>query len=224
MFTFDALLPRLLSLPLWLLSLSIHEWAHAWSAWRLGDDTAARMGRMTVNPVAHIDPLGTILLPLLGVPFAWAKPVPVNPTRFRRDVSMGKGMAITASAGPISNLVLALLAAVVIGLVDRFAPDFMSEGAVRQILIGGEVGGRWVSGLLPLNVALALFNLIPIPPLDGSRIVAWLMPYRLRDQWHTLERYSAFLLLAVFWFGGQLVSGPIIALTQLLLGLSRAIA
>jgi len=223
-FTFDSLLPRLLSLPLWLLSLSIHEWAHAWSAWRLGDDTAARLGRMTLNPIAHIDPIGTLLLPLLGVPFAWAKPVPVDPTRFRRDVSMGKGMAITASAGPLSNLLLALLAAVLLGLVGRFAPDLLGEGAIRQILIGGDVGGRWVSGLLPLNVALALFNLIPIPPLDGSRIVAWLMPYRLRDQWHALERYSTFLLLAVFWFGGQLVSGPIFALTRLLLGLSRAIA
>ena len=70
------------------LSLSVHEWAHAWSAWRLGDDTAARMGRMTVNPLAHIDPVGTLLLPLLGVPFGWAKPVPVNPARFRRDIHM----------------------------------------------------------------------------------------------------------------------------------------
>ena len=83
-------------LPISILSLSFHEFAHAWSAWKLGDDTAAREGRLTLNPLAHADPLGTFLLPLIA-PFGWAKPVPVNPARFRRDVSMGKGMAITAA-------------------------------------------------------------------------------------------------------------------------------
>src|SRR5688572_26569558 len=91
------------------LSLTVHEWAHAMSAYRLGDDTAAREGRLTLNPIVHIDPLGTLLLPLMGVPFGWAKPVPVVPTRFRRDVNMSTGMMITAAAGPFSNLVLAFL-------------------------------------------------------------------------------------------------------------------
>ena len=93
-----------------ILSLSVHEWAHAWAAWRLGDDTARLLGRMTLNPIAHVDPLGTLLLPMLGVPFGWAKPVPVNPLRFR-NVSMPIGMMLTAAAGPISNVVLALGAA-----------------------------------------------------------------------------------------------------------------
>jgi Zn-dependent protease len=208
-----------------IISLSIHEFAHAWSAWKLGDDTASREGRLTLNPVAHIDLLGTILLPLAGIPFGWAKPVPVNPARFRREVSMGKGMAITAAAGPISNIVLALLAAIAVGLVARLAPDLLeTRTAVRQLLLGGVVSGRWLPGLLQLNVSLALFNLIPLPPLDGSRIVAWLLPYNLRNRWHDLERFSPFLLMAVFWFGGRLVSGPILALTELLLGISAAIA
>src|SRR6476659_7441279 len=90
-----------------LMSLTVHEWAHAWSAHRLGDDTASMQGRLTLNPIAHLDFIGT-----LGLPFGWAKPVPVNPTRFRRGVNTSTGMVITAAAGPISNLVLALLAAV----------------------------------------------------------------------------------------------------------------
>jgi Zn-dependent protease len=224
-FTTEALLAGLAFLPIMIISLSIHEFAHAWSAWKLGDDTASLQGRLTLNPLAHIDLLGTILLPLAGIPFGWAKPVPVNPARFRREVTMGKGMAITAAAGPLSNLVLALVAAVAIGLIARLAPDLLeTRSAVRQLLLGGVVSGRWLPGLLQLNVSLALFNLIPLPPLDGSRIVAWVLPYDLRNKWHELERFSPYLLLVVFWFGGRLVSGPILALTDLLLGISRAIA
>ncbi len=212
-------------LPIMITSLSIHEFAHAWSAWKLGDDTASREGRLTLNPLSHIDLLGTIILPLAGIPFGWAKPVPVNPARFRREVTMGRGMAITAAAGPLSNLILALLVAVALGLIARLAPDLLDgKTALRQLLLGGVVSGRWLPGLLQLNVSLALFNLIPLPPLDGSRIVAWLLPYDLRNRWHELERFSPFLLLLVFWFGGRLVSGPILALTDILLGISRAIA
>src|SRR5580700_1620810 len=115
--TWHDLLERILGLIPLILSLTVHEWAHAYSAFRLGDDTAARMGRMTFNPIPHIDPFGTILCPLLGIPFGWAKPVPVNPTRFRRDVSMRTGMMITAAAGPISNLLLAVLCSVAYGML-----------------------------------------------------------------------------------------------------------
>ncbi len=204
----------LLLIPL-MLSLSVHEWAHAFSAYRLGDDTAARMGRLTLNPLAHADLFGTILLPLLNVPFGWAKPVPVNPARFRRDVSMGKGMAITASAGPVSNALLAVGATVAFGLLLRIAPDSVEgDSALRRLLVV----------TITLNVNLALFNLIPIPPLDGSRIVAWLMPYRLRDQWHAVEQYAPFLLLVVFFFGGRLIAGPTGAFVGLLERLLNLIA
>src|SRR5579872_3573193 len=112
MFTHVNLLHGLMTLVPLVLSLTVHEWAHAYSAFRLGDDTAARMGRMTLNPIPHIDPIGTILLPMLGIPFGWAKPVPITPTRFRRDISMRAGIMITAAAGPLSNLVLAVLCTV----------------------------------------------------------------------------------------------------------------
>src|SRR5215468_292941 len=118
--TGPELLNRLMYVPILILSLTVHEWAHAYSAFRLGDDTAARQGRLTLNPLPHIDPFGTILCPLLGVPFGWAKPVPVVPSRFRRDVNMRTGMMITAAAGPLSNLALAVVCTVLYGLLLRF--------------------------------------------------------------------------------------------------------
>jgi len=206
---------RLLWLPISILSLSFHELAHVWSAWKLGDDTAAREGRLTLNPISHVDLLGTILLPLLGVPFGWAKPVPVNPARFRRDVTMGKGMAITASAGPLSNVLLATVAAILLGLGLRFAPD----------LVDRDSGARFfLLAMLQMNVGLAIFNMLPVPPLDGSRIVAWLLPYRLQHQWHQLEQLAPFLLIGVFWLGGRVVAGPVSFFTDLLLGLARTLA
>ncbi|MCM2332425.1 MAG: site-2 protease family protein [Anaeromyxobacteraceae bacterium] len=207
---------RLMWLPISILSLSFHEFAHAWSAWRLGDDTASSEGRLTLNPLSHIDLLGTILLPLFSpIPFGWAKPVPVDPARFRRDVNMSTGMAITAAAGPLSNVLLAVVAAVLLGLGVRFAPDQVAlDSPARFFLVA----------MVQMNVGLAIFNLIPLPPLDGSRVVAWLLPYRLQQQWHQLESFAPFLLVAVFMFGGRLVRGPINDVIDLLLGLARALA
>ncbi len=168
------------------LSLSVHEWAHAYSAYRLGDDTAARLGRLTLNPISHIDPVGTLLLPLLGVPFGWAKPVPVNPARFDRKVSMRTGMMITASAGPVSNLVLAVLCVVVIGGMWRFG-------------LRNEALERLLGTSFELNVALAVFNMLPIPPLDGSRVADGLMPSRFRPAWEQFARVGPLALLAVIF-------------------------
>src|SRR5262245_62591833 len=98
----DLLLQRIVNFIPVLLSLTVHEWAHAWTAWKLGDDTAKLQGRVSLNPIDHIDPVGTLLLPLLGVPFGWAKPVPINPVRFRANVSMPMGVLLSVAAGPIS--------------------------------------------------------------------------------------------------------------------------
>lgn len=187
----SSLLNRLAYLPPMILSLSVHEWAHAYSAYRLGDDTAARQGRLTLDPMAHIDPIGTVLLPLMGVPFGWARPVPVNPARFRRDVSMRTGMAITAAAGPLSNLVLAILSAVGLGLYLRFAPTaVVSDGASGAI-------ATLLQLMLVMNVGLALFNLLPVPPLDGSRVMDRFVPYRARPLWEGVVRYAPFILMAI---------------------------
>ena len=181
------------------LSLSVHEWAHAYSASKLGDDTAERQGRLTLNPLVHIDPMGTILLPLLGIPFGWARPVPVNPTKFTRNVSMRTGMALTAAAGPISNFVLAVVCAVLYGLLLRFQVRLGAQTIPVFLLLGYSI---------QLNIGLGLFNLLPVPPLDGSRIAYRFMAHRFPRFWALLERYSRFALIAVFLAGGMILAKP----------------
>jgi Zn-dependent protease len=187
---FDKLL---LLVPL-ILSLSVHEWAHAWSALKLGDDTAAKAGRLTLDPTAHLDLVGTVLLPLLGIPFGWAKPVPVDPSRFRPDVHPRTGMMITAVAGPLSNLLLALVLLVVIAVAVVALPH-------------GVVPLRLLETALALNVGLALFNLLPIPPLDGSRVVAGLLPEAAMPAWRAFAGLAPLLLIAVIVLPRQLDVG-----------------
>jgi Zn-dependent protease len=190
-FDFADMLQRgLLFLPPLLLSLTFHEFAHAWSAHRLGDDTAERAGRLTLNPLPHIDPIGTLLLPLLGAPIGWAKPVPVNSARFRRDVSASRGIVFTSAAGPLSNLLLATICAVIFGLLVRFAPGLVAPGeGVRSLL----------TMMIRLNVMLAVFNLLPIPPLDGGHVAEALVPYRMRGAWDSFARFAPLVLLALIF-------------------------
>jgi Zn-dependent protease len=166
-----------------ILSITVHEWAHAASAAWLGDDTARLLGRNTLNPVAHVDPVGTLLLPLLGVPFGWAKPVPINPVRFRRGTSMKLGVLIVAIAGPVSNVVLAAICWLI-----RSAP----------LIRPGTGLADGLTTMIMLNMGLAVFNMLPIPPLDGSRIVDALMPTRLRPLWHQFSNYGFMLLIVLF--------------------------
>ena len=197
-----------------LLSLSVHEWAHAWSAWMLGDDTARLQGRMSLNPIVHIDPIGTLLLPLIGFPFGWAKPVPFEPLRFRRRVSMRIGTLIVAVAGPISNVVLAVLA--VGGLAALYASGSELTSSFRAL-------HALLTTLILLNVLLALFNLFPIPPLDGSRIVDGLIPDSLRPAWSSFCQLGPVVLLAVIVLpamaGASLLSVPIAKINGLLVDL-----
>ena len=152
-----------------LLSLTVHEWAHAASAAALGDDTAARHGRLTLNPIPHLDLFGSVILPVLqivttgGVMFAWAKPVPVSPVRFRRTISMNLGSVIVSAAGPVANLLIALGSIIGLGLAQRFG----GVPAEATALLGA---------LFVVNVGLAMFNLIPLPPLDGSKVLHGLLP------------------------------------------------
>lgn len=211
----EELALRVMMLIPMVLSLTVHEWAHAWSALMLGDDTAKREGRLTLNPLAHIDPLGTILLPLLKVPIGWAKPVPVNPVRFNRKWSMRTGMAITAFAGPFSNIVLALLCSIILIVMFRVAPETRTETNGATYLLVHSV---------QLNVGLAIFNMLPLPPLDGSRIVERLVPRHWEATWDSLTRFGPMILLLVLATGGFFLAGPINAVSSAFYGLIRSLA
>ena len=202
-----------LFMPALLISLSVHEFAHAWMATRLGDSTASNEGRLTLSPVSHIDPIGSIVFPLIlissgmGV-FGWAKPVPFVPSRFRRGVSMRRGAAMTAAAGPLSNLLLAGLALLLLRVV-------LSTG-----LGDSEFLVRLLHAMFQLNVLLAVFNLVPLPPLDGS----YLLPASMDGIKESLEQYSFLIIFAVFFlpvFGGRslgsFVLEPAMALVSLAL-------
>ncbi|HNS98403.1 MAG TPA: site-2 protease family protein [Polyangiaceae bacterium] len=174
------------------LSLSVHEYAHAWMAFRLGDDTASREGRLTLNPMAHIDVFGTLLIPAFNVllgGFAligWAKPVPVRPVRFNRKVTMRVGMILTAVAGPLSNLMMAVASIGLAALLIRVAPEW---------LMGDRPTGlaKLLQAMFILNIGLFIFNLLPLPPLDGSRLLP-----RSMDGFVThVSPYSFILLLVV---------------------------
>jgi Zn-dependent protease len=173
----------LLLLPIVVASLALHELAHAYVAWRLGDPTAKEQGRLTLNPIAHLDPLGTLMFALTallaGVPFGWAKPVPVDPRNFRRPK---EGMALVAVAGPAMNFILALVALAVLRHAELDGRAFNVVGLAYLV-----------------NVILGLFNLIPIPPLDGSRIVGVLMDNATYARWIALDAVGMLIVFGVFF-------------------------
>ena len=170
---------------LFLTSMPFHEWAHAWTAFQLGDDTAARRGRLTINPLAHLDPIGTISLLLVG--FGWGKPVPVNPYRLRGN--MRGSYALVSVAGPLSNLLLAMLAAI------PFRLGLLGLSRATSIISWQAILIQFIT----INLALMLFNLIPFPPLDGSRILAWLLPRKWASRLEQLERYGGPGLMLVLY-------------------------
>lgn len=177
-------------LALLLPSITLHEYMHGYAAYRLGDPTAKNAGRLTLNPLAHIDPFGTVLLPLLlavtgGPIFGYAKPVPVNPRNF---ADIRKGDVITGLAGPAANLGLAFVGAAVAWLAVLLPQD----GVARWVYLIGFL-------LVQTNLVLMFFNLIPIPPLDGSSIVPLFLPDSMIEGWYRFQRYSFGILLVLMW-------------------------
>jgi len=180
-------------------SVIMHEVAHGWAAYRLGDPTAKDARRLTLNPLAHIDLMGSVLLPLIliitksPVLLGWAKPVPFNPGYFR-DVK--KGVMIVGLAGPASNLILAAIA-----------------GTIYRILPFEGIFGIFLVYTCIINVVLAVFNLIPIPPLDGSRVAIGFLPPRLISPYLRLERYGFIIIFGLLWLGAlDYILGPIASL------------
>jgi Zn-dependent protease len=179
-----------------LLGIAFHEFCHALSASALGDPTARRLGRLTVNPIAHLDPLGTLLLFLAG--FGWGKPVPVNPNNMR--IEPRAGMAVTAAAGPLSNLAVAALMAVPIrlGWTPWHSP-FLITGAAGWSL--DDYLGLFFSAGIIINSLLAVFNLLPLAPLDGFRVWVGVLPIELARPIARLEPYGILILMLLFFVG-----------------------
>ncbi|MDR1412769.1 MAG: site-2 protease family protein [Actinomycetes bacterium] len=186
-------------------ALTLHEWAHAFAAYKMGDNTPRMVGRLSLNPLRHIDPVGTVAIPLVlllvtngAFSFGYAKPVPINPRNFR---DYKKGILITGIAGPLMNLALGAAVALLLrALLFVATLSFGSE--LTTILAAGTLAGTLLQALYTfayMNFALAFFNLIPIPPLDGSRIVQRFLSGRARELYNQLERFGFLIVLALAW-------------------------
>ncbi|RKO66827.1 site-2 protease family protein [Desulfofundulus salinus] len=205
MFNLPSLYEMGIMLPAIVLGLTFHELAHGWVADRLGDATARYQGRLTLNPLAHVDVIGLIMLFAVG--FGWAKPVPVNPYNFRGD--MRQGIMLVSLAGPAANMLLAIAGTVALGL------------GAWKLPYGQDI----VLKIIYINVILAVFNLLPIPPLDGSKILAGLLPGR--QQWlYALENYGTIILLLLLFTGiiGKVLRWIIVPLYHALIDLAKAVA
>lgn len=176
----------LLAVPAILIALTFHEFAHGYVAYRLGDPTAKHHGRLTLNPLAHLDPMGTIMIFLIH--FGWAKPVPVDP---RYLGNPKRDMMWIAAAGPLMNMVLALISGIVIRIFIAVGPS--GDTAVTLF--------RMIQYSLFINLALAFFNLLPIPPLDGSKILAGLLPHKYAPTLYLIEARGPMILFGIIMFG-----------------------
>jgi len=193
-----------------LFALTFHEFAHGYVAYRLGDPTAKNAGRLTLNPLKHLDPIGTIAF--FFIKFGWAKPVPVNPTNFRNP---RKDMLWVALAGPMTNLALALISAIITKTLWFLASSLPYSAIAEAILVPLNamlIASVWI------NLVLCIFNFLPIPPLDGSRILTGLLPQDLAISYMKIERYG-FIIILVLAFSGVLskVILPIIGYANSLL-------
>ena len=170
-------------------SVILHEVAHGYAALKLGDPTAQYAGRLTLNPIKHMDPWGTVVLPLFLIlirsPFlvGWAKPVPVNP-RLLRDPK--RGMMLVGAAGPLANIALILISALALRNLPFSAPPLLFD---------------LFKFCCAINIILALFNLVPVPPLDGSKVVAGILPPKMREAYVSLERYGIFIIIGLLYLG-----------------------
>ena len=192
-----------------IMSVVIHEVSHGYAALALGDPTAKYQGRLTLNPISHLDPIGSFFVPLIGY-FAggfivgWAKPVPFNPYNLRNQ---RWGEALVAVAGPISNIALAIL----FGLTIRFLPEYIN---ISQSFL------NLASSVVLINIILAIFNLIPIPPLDGSKILFAFLPYKWQTLRQSFERFGLILVFIFILFIWQIMSHIIGFLFPLLTGIA----
>ena len=217
----EGIFDLILSVPAVLIAITVHECGHAIAAYKLGDDTAYRQGRISLNPLDHIDPLGLAML--LFAHIGWGKPVQVDPRNYNRNISVEKADAIVSFAGPLMNFITALIFALIYCAIFKFAgAEFIFSKIGSSIII------PIVIYVITLNIGLGVFNLIPLPPLDGSKIIMPLLPYNAKN-WFRNNEYIFYIIFVVIWITGiagaiispaiSWISSGIMSLVQLMFGL-----
>ena len=207
----------LISVPGVLIAITFHEFAHAFVADRLGDDTARREGRLSLNPFDHLDPIGTVLLLFAG--FGWGKPVHVNPRNYTRKMSMEKGEALVSIAGPVMNFLLAIIFAIIYYGIYKLADTSFLLSTMGGIIM------RLIIATVSINVGLGLFNLIPLPPLDGSKVIMPFLPYKAKEFFINNEQifYIVFVVLWITGLTSVIISPAIQTVGSWILNLAAAI-
>ena len=199
----EGIFDLLLSVPAVLLAITVHEFGHAFAAYKLGDDTPLRQGRLSLNPFDHVDPLGLAML--LFAHIGWGKPVQIDPRNYNRNISVEKADAIVSFAGPLMNFITAIVFALIYCAIIKFAGTAFIISNIGGIIIA------IVAYIVTMNIGLGVFNLIPLPPLDGSKIFLPILPYNAKSWFIEHEQifYFVFLIIWITGIAGRLIS-PII--------------
>ena len=213
----DGIISILLSIPAVLIAITVHEFGHAFAAYKLGDDTPLRQGRLSLNPLDHVDPLGLAML--LFAHIGWGKPVQIDPRNYNRNISVEKADAIVSFAGPLMNFITAIIFTLIYCCIIKFA------NASFYLSSFGVVIMSIIASTITMNIGLGVFNLIPLPPLDGSKIFLPILPYNAK-QWF-IEReqmfYIIFLIIWITGIAGRLISPIIGSMTDAILKLGMSI-
>lgn len=213
----DGLFDLVLSIPAVLIAITVHEFGHAFAAYKLGDDTPLRQGRLSLNPLDHIDPLGIAML--LFVHIGWGKPVQIDPRNYNRNISVEKADAIVSFAGPLMNFITAIIVALIYCAIYKFAGMAFLASNIGMIIM------LILADCITMNIGLGVFNLIPLPPLDGSKIFLPILPYNAKTWFMQYEQvfYIIFLVIWITGIAGRLISPIIGQMTNWILSLAMTI-
>ena len=200
------LVALLLTLPGVIIAITFHEFAHAFVADKLGDDTPRQQNRLNLNPLSHIDPIGLFML--MFVHFGWGKPVAINPTNFNRKRSMSAQEAIVALAGPVTNIIIAIILTIILFAISTFASAFVLSQAGILVILALQMA-------ISVNIGLGVFNLVPLPPLDGSKILLHFLPYNAKE-WFINNKQIFYIIFIVMWFTNLIsyIIAPVINLAS----------
>ena len=199
----DGILGLLLTLPGVIIAITFHEFAHAWTAYKLGDDTPKYQGRLNLNPLSHVDPIGLVML--IVAHFGWGKPVQINPNNFRGKYSLSASEAIVSVAGPLMNFIVAIVFAIIFEVIIKFAGIQFVFSSMGSVLVS------IIQYTIIVNIGLGVFNLIPLPPLDGSKVLMHFLPYNAKVWFEEKAQifYIVFLVLFITGVAGKIIS-PVI--------------